>query len=164
MCVPINLRFSAVLRLLEPPFFTSAAFHQLKLKVPYFSPEEQAHTHTHEYKYTLSRWAWLGLSAPRQLLRPEKRKRFDPSRSHGRADCVWFSVVFQEVLAGFISLLTSPRQHQLLCRMGNSAWLFIFLCILTDLFVQFINARVPLYSYLVSWHDEANARDLIMSC
>lgn len=162
MCVPINLRFSAVVKaaLLH---FCSVSPTQTQSAI-FLTWRTSAHTHTHEYKYTLSRWAWLGLSAPRQLLRPEKRKRFDPSRSHGRADCVWFSVVFQEVLAGFISLLTSPRQHQLLCRMGNSAWLFIFLCILTDLFVQFINARVPLYSYLVSWHDEANARDLIMSC
>ena len=135
-------------------------------EVPYFSPDEHTHTHTHTHTEIHTpplSLAWHVGAVP--VLCPLRRERFWTEPGWNRETCRLRLTQsgLQNVLARFISLLTSLSTRALTW-IGKFC-LAVYLTLHTNWCVCAVcQHAVPLYSYLVNWRNEANARGLIMSC
>lgn len=158
-CIQINPHFSAELRLLSTlpsdcSSYCSISPTQLKSRI---SLPMNTHTHTNTHSA-----AWHGMPAPRQLCALWKESGLIRAGPRTCRSCL-IGPGLQDVLAGFISLLTS-LSAQALTQSGKLCSA-VYLPLHTSWFVSAVYQHaVPLYSYLVNWYDEGNARDLIMSC
>ena len=142
----------------------TAAFHQHYWSAIFLSWWTHTHTHTHTEIHTppLS-LAWHVGAVP--VLCPLRRERFWTEPGWNRETCRLRLTQsgLQNVLARFISLLTSLSTRALTW-IGKFC-LAVYLTLHTNWCVCAVcQHAVPLYSYLVNWRNEANARGLIMSC
>lgn len=127
LCSAVVVGSTARWLLLLRQYFTNAT------QVPYFSPDGHTHGYTSRHR------ARHGVSALCQGCALWEESGLIRGRSRA---CRWCLIQpgLQSALARFISLWLAC-QNNFLHRMENSAQLFIFLCIQTELFVLFINMK-----------------------